>query len=387
MKHRLWIPDLTAALLMKDSQFIIERMDGTIDFIDLQRDQIVASTQGHLRRVSDIAITDAGDFVTVSHDHSIKIWNRERFQSEFFVSQDVPQTVFEKSIGMSLVPLSNGQFWMGERKRFEHAGRYYPGNLPTERPRHLVKISRPFYISQFEVTVKQFRKFVEPTGYKTSAERRAIGLNWASPKGGWEKGAQFNWKSPGFEQDETHSVSQIAYDDAVSYCNWLSEKEGKNYRLPTEEEWEFACRVNTNTSWVSGNKSPNVYQSANIADQSIRTHYDSFGVATGWNDGYAFSAPAGAFRPNLSGCYDMYGNLLEWCLDYFSKDYYSRSPVDDPQGPASGEHRSQRGGSFFTHVDNSRSAFRISSSPEESASYDVFRLVLEIDPHGKSAKK
>lgn len=115
----------------------------------------------------------------------------------------------------------------------------------------------------------------------------------------------------------------------------------------------------------------------NIADRTIKQHYTSYGTAEGWSDGYAFTAPVGSFLPNYLGLYDMHANVYEWCQDWFAADYYEDSPTIDPQGPKKGTERIQRGGSFFHHVENSRSAQRDSNNPSEAASCNGFRVLLE----------
>ena len=172
---------------------------------------------------------------------------------------------------------------------------------------------------------------------------------------------------------------QLTWNDAVAFCRWLSEKEQATYRLPTEAEWEYACRAGNPRPWSKGENYEYVNAIANIADQAIREHYVVYAVATEWNDTYPFSAPIEKFQPNLFGLFDMHGNAFEWCADWFDGQYYAGSPGVDPKGPESGKGRVQRGGSFLHHVDDSRSAHRDSGAPDEATSCVGFRILRTIE--------
>ena len=149
-----------------------------------------------------------------------------------------------------------------------------------------------------------------------------------------------------------HPVVYVSWNDADEFCKWLSKKEGKTYRLPTEAEWEYACRAGTKTRYSFGDDPQELVRYANAADQDRKKlcpgcnvmipSFDASGKPTGkkipfpflaGSDGFAWTAPVGKYKPNAFGLYDMHGNGWEWCSDWFDEHYYEKSPVDDPTGP------------------------------------------------------
>ncbi len=139
------------------------------------------------------------------------------------------------SLDMRLAYIPAGQFGMG-------SPRDEPGRESQEQ-RHSVELTKDFYLGVHEVTVGQFREFVVDTGYKTEAERDGEGSWGITPTGKFERDAKHNWKAPGFDQTDDHPVVDVSWNDAKAFCDWLSKKEKRTYRLPTEAEWEYACRA------------------------------------------------------------------------------------------------------------------------------------------------
>jgi len=170
-------------------------------------------------------------------------------------------------------------------------------------------------------------------------------------------------------------VVNVTWNDAVKFCEWLSRKEGKTYELPTEAEFEYACRAGTTTRFWTGEGAESLMGSANAADASAKKRFTDWETTEG-DDGYVFTAPVGRFRPNPWGLYDMAGNVWEWCAD--GQREYGPEPVKDPRGPAEGN-RLLRGGSFFGNPKYCRSADRYQAAPETRNVNFGFRVALRPD--------
>jgi WD40 repeat protein/serine/threonine protein kinase len=253
-------------------------------------------------------------------------------------------------IGMKLVQIPAGDFLMGTADaELQELVKTAPDeatrrHLPAEAPQHKVRITRPFYLGIHEVTVGQFRAFVKETDYKTEAETDGQGA-WRFVDGNrWAPDPATNWQNPGFEQADDHPVVCVSIKDIKEFCAWLSKKEGKRYRLPTEAEWEYACRAGSTTPFnVGAALSPD---QAYIANKSGKT------------------AKVGSYPPNAWGLFDMHGNVWERCQDLYDLDYYQKSPANDPPGPEVGNAPGfpgatvGRGGGWYYPAAMARSAFR-----------------------------
>jgi formylglycine-generating enzyme required for sulfatase activity len=266
---------------------------------------------------------------------------------------------------MKLVLIPAGEFLMGSDETVEQLAQAL-GPLPDgfdnldERPQHPVRMTRPFYLGTTEVTLGQFRKFVDASGYKSDAERDA--------KGGWgyaptatsaSSGAQFTWRDWGVPQTDDSPVANVSWNDAQAFCEWLSRQESKKYRLPTEAEWEFACRAGTTTRFSSGDTREDLEHVANAA--AIGT----------------FTAPVASRSANAFGLYDMHGNVAEWCQDGYTQNFYASSPAEDPRGPDAAEYRILRGGGWTHPPVRCRSAYRGFDSPAFRSGYVGFRVLCE----------
>jgi len=228
------------------------------------------------------------------------------------------------SVGMLLVPIPAGTFTMGE------------ANGDGDETPHQVTLTQSFHLGQYEVTQEQYEK--------------VMGKNPSNFKGG------------------QNPVDQVDWNDAVEFCRKLSalpaeKKAGYVYRLPTEAEWEYACRAGTTTKYSFGDS------------ESELSDYD-------WNNKNSgfISHPVGGKKPNGWGLYDMHGNVFEWCQDWYGEDYYGKSPVADPRGPTSGSSRVARGGSRFDNARLTRSASREWLAQATTYCYDGgIRVVCELD--------
>ena len=256
----------------------------------------------------------------------------------------------------NLILIRGGSYKMGDftGKRYER-----------ERPVHDVFLDS-YYMSMYQLTVGEFRDFVEESGYITDCERKKDGKRIALLENGrWKfhSDSLASWKHVRYDQTDNHPVTFVSWMDAVNYCNWRSEKDNlkccykiigdsvfwdksaKGYRLLTEAEWEFAARSGgKNYKFAWGNDSTpmiNGQKAANIKDQTVQKAYapetNYLPCWKDYEDGYVYTSPIGSFAPNELGLYDMCGNNYEWCWDWLDENYYSVSPVNNPDGPATGK--------------------------------------------------
>jgi formylglycine-generating enzyme required for sulfatase activity len=272
--------------------------------------------------------------------------------------------------GMVLIP--GGSFTMGSQDG-------EPSRSSAESPRHIVTLS-PFYLGARVLTLGEFRAFAEDSGYKTDAER--LGGGNIYDRTGWLMKEGASWRKPFIEQDDTHPVVLVSWNDAIEYCIWRSRREGlepayrkaadgsvscdlraPGYRLPTEAEWEYACRAGTLGPFNTGD---------NITTD--QANYDGKNPYNGNARGEfrRRTVPVGSLPPNQWGLYEMHGNVWEWCWDRFGE--YSAGPVVDPTGPTSGEQRVSRGGSWTNNGRYLRSANRNYLNPDYRLNYLGFRL-------------
>jgi formylglycine-generating enzyme len=296
------------------------------------------------------------------------------------------QKQITNSIGMKLTIVPAGEFKMGSGESAEDTAAFFKkicGEdlvrvdwFEDEHPQHRVRITRPFYLGACHVTRGQFRQFVNVTGYKTDAEKgdNPGAGGWNFDRKGFDWNQKYSWRNAGFEQTDEHPVVNISWNDAVAFCKWLSKKEGKTYRLPTEAEWEYACRAGTTTRYSSGDDPETLAKVGNVADATLKTKFpDRTGMIKA-QDGYVFTSPVGKFKPNAFGLYDMHGNAFQWCSDWYGAEYYASSPANDPAGPDSGIHRVNRGGSWFNGPSFARSACHVRNSPVDRNNSLGFRV-------------
>jgi sulfatase modifying factor 1 len=280
---------------------------------------------------------------------------------------------------MTLVPA--GEFMMGSGESAEGTADFFnetygqdylsADDVKDEHPQHRVRITKPFYLGAYHVTRGQFQQFVAETHYRTDAEKEeepgAYGRDIEKTR--LRFNAKYSWRKAGFEQTDEHPVVNVSWNDAVAFCAWLSKKEGKIYRLPTEAEWEYACRAGTATRYYSGDDPETLAKVGNVADATFKAKFPDKEWTIKASDGYVFTASVGKFKPNAFGLYDMHGNAWQWCADRYGSEYYAKSSVDDPTGPDSGNHRVFRGGSWAHPPEHAQSAHRGWCSPDHG--YDV----------------
>lgn len=326
------------------------------------------------------------------------------FGTGFFVASNesaaesgVLTRVVENSLGMKFVLVPAGEFRMGNDASPDSLAQTFPqydverfAKLGDESPSHKVAISKPFFLGQHEVTVGQFRKFLELSGYRPEAEADGTGGYGFNPdydpatsrrRDAFEgRDPRYSWRNPGFAQTDEHPVLNVTWNDAVAMVNWLSEREGIRYRLPAEAEWEYACRAGSQTHFHNGNSPENLHLIANTFDQMTASHWPQWSGYASNPDGYTFTAPVGRLAPNAFGLHDMLGNAWEWVADWYGEHYYQTSPAIDPPGPSTGQVRVRRGGSWHTWPLYARCSFRNWNTPQTRYTLVGMRLLREADP-------
>jgi formylglycine-generating enzyme required for sulfatase activity len=237
-----------------------------------------------------------------------------------------------------------------------------------ERPVHTVDVD-PFYIGKFEVTNAQWRKFRDDPGYdnpKFWPGGRPIPKDQIPY---WTDAKNHGGGTPG---SDDYPVLGVNWDGAVAYCRWLSAKTGKTYRLPTEAEWEKAARGTDQRRFPWGNNIDHTYANF-VGAQPFDT-----GSTVGFYDGSKRGDVQTHNGASPYGALDMAGNVMEWCADWYSSDYYSVSPRKNPKGPESGAYRVLRGGTFFLAPFELRSYARTAAWPSlQSHRMIGFRAVRE----------
>lgn len=239
-------------------------------------------------------------------------------------------------IGMKMVLIESGEYLIGSRLTVNNIAIRYGGKakwFTDEKPSHRVVITKPFYIGIYEVTKAQYKAIMETNS--------------------------------GSEESDNTPVEQVSWMDAVEFCRILSRKEGKIYRLPTEAEWEYACRAGSRTSFYFGNDEKRLCNYAWFRKNADEVY------------------PVGQKEPNKWGIYDMLGNVWEWCSDVYGK--YNRKAglirpfisVKDPKGAETGPMYVMRGGGWNSPVYSLRCAVRLAVPPDKKTSARGFRCVME----------
>lgn len=225
-----------------------------------------------------------------------------------------------------------------------------------------VTLGRPFYVSASEITVGEFRRFVEASGYSPPAGC----VVWLG--GQWVFDRERSWRDPGFPQPpgDDDPVVCVSWEDARAYAQWLAERSGRGYRLPSETEWEYVARGGSAFArfWGDGTSQEGSVISlacdyANVYDASaVEAHRFPYPHAS-CSDGFPFVAPAGRYRPNGFGAYDVIGNVREWLADCYTASYEGR-PADGRAWVWQGgcEQRVVRGGSWASRPRQARAAAR-----------------------------
>jgi formylglycine-generating enzyme required for sulfatase activity len=308
----------------------------------LTKELVLPDHANHIAFAADgrhLAVADANGTVYIlriaeTPPHALSTEEAKKQQKNAAKRLDVPVQI-ENSIGMKLNLIPAGRFLMGSPEN-------EPDRQAEEGPQHVVTITRPFCIGIYEVRQAEYERV---TGKNPS---------------------KFN-KDNGGGPD--HPVEMVSWKDSVAFCKILSDlpeekKAGRVYRLPTEAEWEYACRARTQTTCSFGDD-PKLIGSYGwcLETSGRRTH------------------AVGRLQANAWGLYDMHGNVWEWCADWFDANYYANSPQHDPPGARSGSKRVHRdNGHAHRAVESGRSAFRVGGDPDYSSDTGGFRVVCDCRP-------
>ncbi len=271
-----------------------------------------------------------------------------------------------------MIELPGGRYAMGNPR-----GDGYPED--GEEPVHEIRLS-PFAVGMAPVTNEEFASFVEATGYETEAER----FGWSFVFAGflpddseptravarapwWRQVHGAQWRHPegpgtGIDGRDAHPVVHVSWNDALEYCGW------SGTRLPTEAEWEYACRAGSTTMYSFG-----------ASATSLKDYAWFAGNTYGGDESYAHQVSQK--RANAFGLYDMHGNVWEWCSDYFDPRQYLAGGAEDPRGPEAGDQRVIRGGSYLCHASYCR-RYRVDArscnSPDSSSGNTGFRVAADL---------
>jgi formylglycine-generating enzyme required for sulfatase activity len=259
-----------------------------------------------------------------------------------------------------MVQIPQGTYLMGAPAGEEDREGVPPELRGRSQPQRRVSIEYSFSLGKYEVTRGEFAAFVQATRYQTGSSC------WALPPGGkYTEQSGLSWHNPGFPQTARDPVVCVSWDDARAYVEWLSRTTGKNYRLPSEAEWEYAARARTTTARYWGDSRDNACFYANVADLMTAGRYSFEKTPQNLfmcSDGYAYTAPVGQFRPNAFGLYDVLGNAWEWTGDCWGDDL-SGAPANGAyrgttSNPGDCSKRVTRGGSWSYHPRFVRAATR-----------------------------
>ena len=252
--------------------------------------------------------------------------------------QAVDVDYFINSIGMKLVRIEPGTFYMGLDEETERRLRM------RMSPRVKVTLTRPYFIGAYEVRNRDFEQF-DPSHAKHRPKYQRV------------------------EDGDDHPVEPVTWREAQEFCRWLSSKEGREYRLPTEAEWEYACKAGTTARLYWGDK---------FWDRNKANLGGEKGQYAQWKeDGFVYTCAVGLYPPNPWGLYDMIGNSWEWCADWFEYRQAGTSAVD-PRGPSQGNCRVYKGGDWSTRLRHIASCLCDGDDPADIPDIRGFRVLCEV---------
>ena len=260
---------------------------------------------------------------------------------------DVP-VEYENSLSMKFMLIPPGEFMMGSTEEEideslpPKPAKKFEGFFRSEAPRHRVRLTVPFFLAKTEVTVRQFKSFLTETSHQPADEGC-------------------------LEGEDRWPIRKITWPESTGFLEWLSKREGLEYRLPTEAQWEFACRAGSQARWCFGNNEKQLIDFAHFYASGAQTRERT-------------PIEVGTKRPNGFGLHDMYGNVSEFCQDWYAADYYEASAEVNPAGPTEGSLRVLRGGCYVVPIPlRLYSSHRWAVPGDEASAVRGFRAALSVE--------
>lgn len=239
------------------------------------------------------------------------------------------------------------------------------------------RVSVPaFRIARTETTVDQFAAFVAETAYRTKAERSG-GCWVAGPAGVWRRQRDANWRSPGFPQTGRHPVVCVSWHDAVAYVDWLRQRSGRPFRLPSEAEYERLLRHHEGHAWPWGATPEGACGAANLADQALKRRWPNW-AASDCDDGWVHTAPVASYAADAFGLHDVSGNAFEWTADCWNPDHRGFAPDGGARTSGDCGRRVRRGGSWGTALEFARATARANAVTRNANNALGFRVAEDI---------
>lgn len=329
----------------------------------------------------DLAETLAKKALALSPDLAgIDDFNRRLRNARLYASYSPGQIVTDKFLDRhgsapALVVIPTGSFMMG-------APADEKGASADEEPQRLVKIDTGFALGRDDVSVGEFRVFIDDSGYATDAEKAGASSVYDEDSGRIIDRRGITWRDDylGHAAADDLPVIHVSWNDAIAYTQWLSARTGKHYRLPSEAEFEYALRAGSTTRypWGDGNPPRVIDNFTGDGDRSPRLKRSWAKAFRHYDDGYWGPAPIGKFPPNAFGLIDMDGNVSEWVADCWH-DNYTRAPADSSawMNPGCAEHVI-RGGSWGSAPDQVRSAYRLSAPSDTRSARVGIRVARDL---------
>ncbi len=377
-----------AELILEDAALVRESRK----HIDKAQEEIFAyrSQYAEELEVKAVAAMDAGDFALAERqlikmialggaDNTVSQLRRRLEEARVYGGFQPGQVIRDHFINQGFwtpetVVVLAGSYMMG-------SSAFEDGRSDNEGPRHRVTFRRGFAIGRMEVSVKEFRKFVSKTGYRTDARKQKYSTVYNHSSGRLTRRDGVTWEMnyEGGEAEDNEPVVHVSWNDATAYVQWLARGTGKSYRLPTEAEFEYALRAGRNTKywWGDGVPRKRVENLTGELDVSRgRRQWSTF--FEGYGDKYWGPAPVASFDTNPFGLHDVAGNVGEWVRDCWH-DTYLRAPVDGSAWLNPGcKLRIVRGGYWASSPDQARSAYRLSAPPDRRDARIGFRIARDL---------